>query len=116
VVRGSRTVIGSVKRAEVTIAPAAEREIGDAYLWYRGRNPIAAEMYRDEVFLAIDRISEAPSTWPADSEGTRRFLLRRFPYTVFYEFADNRVTVLAVAHQHRRPDYWRRRPGAGGAR
>lgn len=35
-----------------------------------------------------------------------RGVLRRFPYTVHYEFNASAVTVLAVAHQRRRPRYW----------
>lgn len=99
------------------IAPAAEREIGDAYEWYRVRSALAAEVFREEVFAAIDQIAEFPGTWPADPEGNRRFVLRRFPYTVFYELDGVAVTILAVAHQHRRPDYWRNRGARkGGSR
>lgn len=93
----------------VEIAPAAEGEIGDAFLWYRERNPLAAEAFRSEVFDAIDRIAEAPATWPADDEGNRKYVLRRFPYSVFYEVLGSIVTILAVAHHRRRPNYWRER-------
>jgi len=39
----------------------------------------------------------------------RRAILRRFPYSViFYANADG-ISVVAVAHHERRPNYWRRR-------
>ena len=47
--------------------------------------------------------------WPVDAEGVRYFILRRFPYTIHYEVAASFVTVLAVAHQRRRPGYWHER-------
>lgn len=47
--------------------------------------------------------------WPEDEDAIRRHILRHFPYTVFYEILGNTVTVLAVAHQRRRPGYWRER-------
>ncbi len=90
-------------------APAAEDEIGDAYLWYRERNPLAADAFRSEVFDAVDRIATAPLTWPADDEGNRKYILRRFPYSVFYDVVGSVVTILAVAHHRRKPDYWRER-------
>jgi len=39
----------------------------------------------------------------------RRGLMRRFPYAVFYEHAENTVTVYGVLHTARDPDKWRRR-------
>lgn len=38
-----------------------------------------------------------------------RYVLDRFPYSVLYAVASDRVWVVAVAHQHRRPGYWQQR-------
>lgn len=42
-------------------------------------------------------------------EDYRRALVRRFPYAVFYEYADNTVTVYCLFHTARDPDKWRTR-------
>jgi len=34
----------------------------------------------------------------------RRVLLQRFPYALFYQFADDRIIVVAVLHQARDPE------------
>jgi len=91
----------------VELAPAAEGDIGDAFLWYRERNALAADAFRAEVFDAIDRIAEAPLSRTTDEEGNRKRVLRRFPYSVFYKVLGSTVTILAVAHHRRRPNYWR---------
>ncbi|MGH8701418.1 MAG: type II toxin-antitoxin system RelE/ParE family toxin, partial [Burkholderiales bacterium] len=39
----------------------------------------------------------------------RRILLNRFPYSVVYRTSSDEIIVIAVAHQRRRPGYWRRR-------
>jgi len=36
-------------------------------------------------------------------------LVRRFPFTIIYAIDTNEVVVVAVAHQRRRPFYWRAR-------
>jgi len=36
----------------------------------------------------------------------RRFLFTRFPYSLFYGVDEETIVVIAVAHQHRKPDYW----------
>ncbi|HSV44962.1 MAG TPA: type II toxin-antitoxin system RelE/ParE family toxin, partial [Ramlibacter sp.] len=69
----------------VVLSPEAERDISEAFLWYRERNALAAGAFRTEVFDSVERIAEAPLTWPADDEGNRRRVVRHFPYTVIYE-------------------------------
>ncbi len=94
----------------VFIAPAAERDIADAFLWYRERNGLAADGFRAEVFDAIEHIGDTPRSRPADENGNRHWVLKRFPYSVFYEVQENTVTVLPIAHHRRRPGYWRNPP------
>ncbi|HMV64202.1 MAG TPA: type II toxin-antitoxin system RelE/ParE family toxin [Rhodocyclaceae bacterium] len=96
-------------RFAVTILPAAEAEVREAFLWYSERSPIAAAAFRAETLETIDRLSIDARMWPEDEDAIRRRRLRHFPYTVFYEIQGGTVTVLAVAHQRRKPGYWRPR-------
>jgi len=91
----------------VEIAPDAERDIREAFLWYADRNQLIADAFRTEVFDAIDLLGASPLGKAADTLGNRRRVLHRFPYSVVYEVIENTVTILAVAHHRRLPDYWR---------
>ncbi len=91
----------------VEIAPDAERDIREAFLWYFDRNQLIADAFRTEVFDAIDRVGLGPLGRAADALGNRYRVLRRFPYSVVYEVVETTVTILAVAHHRRLPDYWR---------
>ena len=91
----------------VEIAPAAERDIREAFLWYADRSQLIADAFRTEVFDAIERLGTSPLGKAADALGNRRKVLHRFPYSVVYEVAESSVTILAVAHHRRLPDYWR---------
>ena len=96
-------------RYEISLLPLAEEEIKEAFHCHSQRSRFAADVFRTEVFSAIDSLAEDPTMWPADSEGVRYYILRHFPYTIHYEIAAATVTVLAVAHQRRRPGYWQER-------
>jgi len=61
------------------------------------------------VISAIDGLADNADVWPSNEDGFRYHVLSRFPYTVWYELHDATVTILAVAHQHRRPRYWKAR-------
>ena len=94
----------------VEIAPAAERDIREAFLWYADRSQLVADAFRTEVFGAIDRVGASPLGKAADALGNRRRVLHRFPYSVVYELAGTTVTILAVAHHRRLPGYWLIKP------
>ncbi len=96
-----------MSRYVVEIAPLAERDLRDAFLWYRERSAIAAGAFRAETFEAIDRIAAGPLGKAADEEGNRKRVLHRFPYSVVYEVRGHAVTILAVTHHRRKPGYWR---------
>ena len=77
--------------------------------WYYVRSEFVASRFADELTRAIAVISDAPKRWPIANNGTRKFLLQRFPFTVFYREHPSGVQVLAVAHGHRKPSYWKNR-------
>jgi toxin ParE1/3/4 len=89
----------------------AELQAGIAY--YDEQRAGLGTEFQEEVELAVDRIARMPQAFsPYGSEGLRKFVLRRFPYSIFYLELDEAIWIAAVAHQRRRPGYWaHRRPG-----
>lgn len=95
--------------ADVRFHPEAIAEFDAAVDWYRERSEQAAEAFVAEVEHAIVKIAEHPSIWTEYLHGTRKYLLRRFPYLLIYVFYETKVQVVAVAHGSRRPGYWKAR-------
>jgi toxin ParE2 len=87
----------------------AEIELDQAINWYEMQAPGLGHAFLVEVLAAVDRIVCYPEAWQSLDEGIRRCRLSRFPYGVIYAIEDGDVVVLAIAHLHRRPDYWRDR-------
>jgi plasmid stabilization system protein ParE len=90
----------------VEFHPAALREVEDAQAWYEDRSNFAAAAFLRELSSAVQRILEAPGRYAVAEAGTRRTRLDRFPFSIHYRVASDVVTVVAVAHQKRRPGYW----------
>jgi hypothetical protein len=91
------------------IHPEAAREARAARRWYGERNPDAGALFLQEYAQAMALIEESPARW-SPFLGARRYHLHRFPYSVVYDIAsDGEPEILAVAHDSRRPGYWRRR-------
>ena len=89
--------------------PSAIEEAISAARWYRERSLLAATRFVAELNQAIETILEAPHRWPRSVHGTRKLKLPCFPFLVIYREVDGAVLIVAVAHGHRRPGYWKSR-------
>jgi plasmid stabilization system protein ParE len=98
-----------VTSGSVRIHPAALEEAETATDWYRQRSRRAAEMFLDELDSAIKRIGQHSRQFSVYEFGTRRIVLRRFPYLVIFRETASGMEIIAVAHGRRRPGYWRDR-------
>lgn len=90
----------------VEFHPAALQEAEDAQSWYAERSIFAASAFTRELSLAVQRVAQAPNRHPAAEARTRKAVLDRFPFTLYYRAAPEVISVVAVAHQKRRPGYW----------
>ena len=93
----------------VEVLPEALDDALAADSWYRAHSASAADAFLAEVERAVARITETPGRWPGYLTGTRRFLLRRFPFFVVYRLRSDLILIVAIAHARRRPGYWRGR-------
>jgi len=94
---------------EVSFHPEAVGDALQSRIWYSERSPKAGGAFETELARAIARLRDAPLRWPPFGQGTRKALLRRFPFAVIYRVGMDEIQVLAVAHLHRRPGFWRDR-------
>ena len=95
--------------ADLLIAPEAEQDIGEAFLWYESRRAGLGEDFLSSVEACLERVRRQPLLYRIVHENYRRSLTRRFPFAVFFELVDTTVTVYAVFHTSRDPEKWRRR-------
>jgi toxin ParE1/3/4 len=94
----------------VVFHPEAEAELRAGIDYYEGQRQGLGAEFRDEVEAATARIAQSPQACPPyGDQGLRKCVLLRFPYTLFYLELDEVIWVAAVAHQRRRPGYWKGR-------
>lgn len=94
----------------LVVAPPALAELKDAATFYT----LKANAELGLAFVAeFERTANLVLSNPligAVFRGTRRrYILRRFPYSVIYQVAEDEIRILAVAHHRRRPGYWTQR-------
>ena len=72
--------------------PEAETELLDARAWYEE-----------------ERLLQNPLAYPRVKGETRRAVVRRFPYAVYFRPIGDEIIVLAVMHGRRLPRRWQSR-------
>jgi plasmid stabilization system protein ParE len=94
---------------KVEFHPEAEEDLANAKQWYKQRSRLAARAFATEFAGAVRQIATSPTRWTKTEGEPRRFVLSRFPFSIVYPLEPERVYVIAIAHQRRRPGYWRER-------
>lgn len=81
----------------------------EAALFYEMAHTGLGDDFLDDIRFAIDTVRERPMLGIDLGYGFRRVLVRRFPFSVIYFSESGQIVVVAVAHQSRRPEYWKGR-------
>lgn len=87
----------------------AETELNEAAAYYAHARPGLGEAFVSEVQQAVEALVAAPFLGAPVEKDVRWWLVGRFPYSLLYRVCDDHVRILAIAHQKRRPFYWRGR-------
>lgn len=86
--------------------PAANRELLEAFNHYEDQVEGLGDDLLQEVERAIQLLLAYPEAAPRVTSEVRRYTLNRFPYSLIYRARKDRLRILAIAHQSRRPLYW----------
>jgi toxin ParE1/3/4 len=95
--------------------PEADEEFREAALYYEDKSQGLGLAFLSQIKKTITRIRDNPQAASSVGSGVRRKLVPRFPYQIFYAIEGEVLILLAVAHQKRRPNFWKSRIKTMGA-
>ena len=98
----------------VRLLAEAEVEAQDAARWYEARRTGLGEDFLQALSRGLEAIESHPTRYSRvanvlPDRDVRRILLKRFPYKIVFEIRPSETLVIAVAHTHRHPTYWKHR-------
>ena len=97
-------------RRSSLLSSEAEADLAEAFDWYEQQQRDLGREFVAKVEESLDRILSNPRQYQEVRQGVRRAVMNRFPYSLFYLLDEGEVVVLAVEHQGRHPERWKRRP------
>lgn len=92
--------------------PEAESELAEAVQFYERAEAGLGAAFALEAERTVDRICAFPESGSKFSASTRGKITANFPFWVIYRTDAGEVTIIAIAHQRRKPGYWRKRKDA----
>ena len=89
--------------------PEALEEYLGAVSYYADISPRLAESFVNAFEYGIKEILTYPRAWQIMEEDVRRYLIKRFPFGIYYCIEANCIMIYAVMHMSRDPQYWKQR-------
>lgn len=94
---------------KIEFLKAAQTELDEAFNWYEAQQLNLGIQFLNEFDNALRRIVVYPESYALLGSDIRRCLIKRFPYGVWYGIDTDTIVIVAVAHLHRKPNYWTKR-------
>ena len=79
----------------------------EAVEFYEARLDGLGIRFLSAVEQTAERISDQPEARAPLGSEFRKRIVSGFPYNIIYRAWEDYIYLIAVAHQHRRPGYWR---------
>jgi plasmid stabilization system protein ParE len=96
-------------KSVVNFQPDAETDVADAAAWYETQRQGLGAEFLDEVLSICDLIGENPEIFPVVHRNTRRAVIKKFPFGIYYRAENALVSIVAVMHGSRDPNNWKDR-------
>jgi len=93
----------------VHFRPDAETDVADAAAWYEVQQSGLGAQFLDEILSTCDSISENPEIAPIVYRKTRRAVIHKFPFGIYYRVENGLAIIVGVMHGSRDPNKWKSR-------
>ncbi len=93
----------------INTQPEALLDADEAAEWYESQQSGLGLEFILELDLTIERVASNPEGYEVKYREVRQVLLRRFPYSVYFIYENGIVNILAILHQKRTPEKWKKR-------
>ena len=90
---------------EIEISLLAKDELENAVEYYNLQQANLGDNFKISVKKVVDSIYENPKLYPKVTDELRRVVIYKFPYSLYYTILVDKIIVISIAHQHRKPFY-----------
>ena len=93
----------------IIVQPEAEEDLSVAFDWYEKSRVGLGYDFLLQVDAGFNFITRHPNSHENGYAGTKKHLIKRFPYKIIYTIDQNNIVILAVLHSRRNPELLKKR-------
>ncbi|MEX2581573.1 MAG: type II toxin-antitoxin system RelE/ParE family toxin [Verrucomicrobiales bacterium] len=94
---------------KVVFTAEARADLFDSAAYYEFREAGLGSRFREEIAAVLQSASASPLLWRERPGGFRRINCPVFTHYVAYVIRGEALIVIAIAHGHREPGFWKDR-------
>jgi hypothetical protein len=94
---------------KVEIHELAVYELRDAIDWNDSQLEGLGKRFKSSVNSQVTKIKNHPTWFPKEDGEIYKAYIPKFPYKILFIAKHKTITILAIAHLHRKPCYWQMR-------
>ncbi|MGX1025110.1 type II toxin-antitoxin system RelE/ParE family toxin [Flavobacterium sp. CS20] len=97
------------KPFSLQLSDEAELDLDKSYEFYYENNPKVADTFFQRIKLGFENIKENPVTFPIAHKDVRKYVIKKFPFVIYYRIINTSIQVIAIFHTSRNPEIWNER-------
>lgn len=91
------------------LSPFAEEDLDAIHEWYQQCDENVFKRFDKAISEKLTSILSNPHQNPIIHRDIRRAVMKKFPYSIFYQIIEDRIIILSVLHHKRNPRVWKKR-------
>ncbi|MDP3433967.1 MAG: type II toxin-antitoxin system RelE/ParE family toxin [Bacteroidota bacterium] len=98
-----------VKKFSIEISDEAEIDFDKSYEYYFEDSPKVADAFFRRINVSFENIKQNPFTFPVAYKNVRKYVMKKFPFVIYYQIVNSIIKVIAIFHTSRNPEIWNER-------
>ncbi|OHD13661.1 MAG: hypothetical protein A2086_01075 [Spirochaetes bacterium GWD1_27_9] len=96
---------------EILLSDESEIDVIESYSYFCSIDVKLGEKFIFEIDKALDFISENHSIFSPIYQNIRRYLVKKFPFIIYYkvDYVCLEVKIIGILHASRNPEKWKKR-------
>lgn len=97
------------KQFSIEVSDDAEADLDKSYEFYFRESQKVADAFFRRINLSFEKIKQNPYSFPNAYKNVRKFVVKKFPFVIYYQVIDSVIRIIAIFHTSRNPEIWNER-------
>ena len=97
------------KPFSIELSDEAEVDFDKSYEFYYEDSPKVSDTFFKRINLGFENIKQNPKSFAVAHKDVRKYVVKKFPFVIYYRIVDSVIQVIAIFHTSRNPEIWNER-------